>query len=65
MNDLPAPPALRPLAVFALVALCLGLSSCQCSWKPDVGPVEEESVAIAHRTLDIEQGGARDACLEV
>jgi hypothetical protein len=52
MNDSPAPPALRPLAVFALIALCLGLSSCQCSWKPDVGPVEEEARIAANRVAN-------------
>ena len=50
MNVLPAPPALRPLFAFAAIALCLGLSSCQCSWKPDVGPVEEESRAVIERS---------------
>ena len=27
--------------VFATVCLCLTLSACQCSNKPDIGPVEE------------------------
>ena len=38
----------RPVALFAVIALCLSLSSCQCSWKPDVGPVDdEEGSAVA------------------
>ncbi|PSR03150.1 MAG: hypothetical protein BRD47_01045 [Bacteroidetes bacterium QS_8_68_28] len=53
-------PAVRPLLAFALIALCLGLSSCLCSWRPDVGPVEEEeSVAsIENSTSNIENWSA-------
>lgn len=29
-----------------LVAVTLSLGSCQCSNKPDIGPVEEESAAV-------------------
>lgn len=45
MDSLPAPPALRPLFVFAALVVCFGFSACQCSWKPDVGPVEGEEDA--------------------
>ena len=31
--------------VWVGLLLCLGISSCQCSWKPDIGPVEEEEDA--------------------
>ena len=60
MNGRPAPPAVRPLLAFALIALCLSLSSCLCSWRPDVGPVEEEeSVAsIENSTSNIENWSA-------
>lgn len=33
---------MRRLFAFAALLLCFGLSSCQCSEKPDIGPVEDE-----------------------
>jgi hypothetical protein len=33
---------MRRLLLLATLVLCFGLSSCQCSEKPDVGPVEDE-----------------------
>lgn len=33
---------MKRLLVFVALLLCVGLSSCQCSEKPDVGPVEGE-----------------------
>ena len=43
MNDRPAPPTVRPLLAFTVIALCLSLTpGCLCSWRPDVGPVEDE-----------------------
>lgn len=53
MNDRPAPPAVRPLLAFALIALCLSLSSCLCSWRPDVGPVEEEESVASIEDLEL------------
>jgi hypothetical protein len=42
----------RRLAFVALV-LCVGLSSCQCSEKPDIGPVEDDdSQAAAYDAFD-------------
>lgn len=33
---------MRRFLLLAGFALTFTLSSCQCSWKPDVGPVEDE-----------------------
>jgi len=33
---------MRRLFALTAVIFCFGLSSCQCSEKPDIGPVEEE-----------------------
>jgi hypothetical protein len=33
---------MRRLFAFAALLLCFGLSSCQCSEKPDIGPVEDD-----------------------
>jgi hypothetical protein len=33
---------MKRLLIVAVVLLCVGLSSCQCANKPDVGPVEGE-----------------------
>lgn len=33
--------------IFAVVLLCVGLSSCQCAEKPDIGPVEGEDEQAA------------------
>jgi hypothetical protein len=33
---------MRRLFAFAALLLCFGLSSCQCSEKPDIGPVEND-----------------------
>jgi hypothetical protein len=56
-----APSAVRPFAVFAVIALGLTLSSCQCSWKPDVGPVDDEegSVTAVHENEQVERGKAQ------
>ena len=35
----------RLLAFFALTC-CVALSSCQCSDKPDIGPVEDEDQSV-------------------
>jgi len=34
--------AMKRLLVFGVLLCAVGLSSCQCSDKPDVGPTEEE-----------------------
>jgi hypothetical protein len=33
---------MKRILIVAAVVLCVGLSSCQCADKPDVGPVEGE-----------------------
>jgi hypothetical protein len=33
---------MKRILIFAVVVLSVGLSSCQCAEKPDVGPVEGE-----------------------
>jgi hypothetical protein len=33
---------MKRLLIFAAILLCVGLSSCQCADKPDIGPVEGE-----------------------
>jgi hypothetical protein len=46
---------MKRILLFASLLLCFGLSSCQCSDKPDVGPVEDDD-GQAHtpvRTTDI------------
>jgi hypothetical protein len=46
---------MKRLLAFAALFLCVGLSSCQCSEKPDIGPVEDEDQSQAMTT------GASDA----
>jgi hypothetical protein len=41
----------RRLLIFAVIALCAGLSSCQCADKPDIGPVEGEDEEAAVQSL--------------
>lgn len=40
--------------IFAAMLICVGLSSCQCAEKPDIGPVEgeDEQAAVHPGTLD-------------
>jgi hypothetical protein len=40
---------MKRLLIFAALLLCVGLSSCQCAEKPDIGPVEGEEEQAAVR----------------
>jgi hypothetical protein len=42
---------MKRLLIAVAVLLSVGLSSCQCSEKPDVGPVEGEEDAQAERVV--------------
>lgn len=37
---------MKRVLIFAVLVLSLGLSSCQCSEKPDVGPVEGQEAQV-------------------
>jgi hypothetical protein len=42
---------MKRLLIFTAIVLTAGLSSCQCSEKPDIGPVEgEDAQAQIHLT---------------
>ena len=38
---------MKRFVVFACLFVCLGFSACQCSDRPDVGPVEDAAVVQA------------------
>ncbi|GIV62182.1 hypothetical protein GQ464_016695 [Rhodocaloribacter litoris] len=37
---------MRRILLFAALFICFGLSSCQCSDKPPIGPVEGQDAAV-------------------
>lgn len=41
--------------IFGVICLCFGLSSCQCSNKPDIGPVENPEAQVQ---VEMPAGGA-------
>ena len=42
---------MKRLLIFAALLICVGLSSCQCAEKPDIGPVEGEDEQATVRPL--------------
>ena len=42
---------MKRLLIFAAVLLSVGLSSCQCAEKPDIGPVEGEDEQAAIQSV--------------
>jgi hypothetical protein len=43
---------MKRILIFAALLLCVGLSSCQCSEKPDIGPVEgDDEQAAVHPVM--------------
>jgi uncharacterized membrane-anchored protein len=42
---------MKRILIFVAIVLCVGLSSCQCADKPDIGPVEGEDEQAAVRPV--------------
>ena len=41
---------MKRVLIFAVIVLAVGLSSCQCAEKPDIGPVEGEDEQASVQT---------------
>ncbi len=50
---------MKRVAIFGVILLSVGLSSCQCADKPDIGPVEGEDEEAAVQSVPPPDAGLR------
>ncbi len=50
---------MKRVLIFAVIFLSVGLSSCQCAEKPDIGPVEGEDEEAAVQSAPPAEGFPR------